>query len=181
MRKWTQQVKLTISERLAQEVDQAYRTEVNEANPSADPLTGPLNDEQKQIVEDRVYAKFDEEIKKTYEGVVSKAEVLLKLQVPDAYKEKKRGNKMMSAMRSQMSMHMQGQLNEAPAATTHMMIQSQATVKDDEYDWRDRLKQWKKVQMAEGAIVELGAKSTLNSNSASIAILGLLQSEFTVD
>lgn len=35
--------------------------------------------------------------------------------------------------------------------------------------------------MAEGAIVNLGAKGQLNSQSASIAILGLLQSEFTDD
>ena len=35
--------------------------------------------------------------------------------------------------------------------------------------------------MAEGAIVDLSAKGQLNSQSASIAILGLLQSEYTVD
>ena len=35
--------------------------------------------------------------------------------------------------------------------------------------------------MAEGAIIDLSAKGQLNSQSASLAILGLLQSEFTVD
>jgi hypothetical protein len=45
MRKWTQQVKLSISERTAKEADEAYRQEVNEANPSAEPLTGAFNEE----------------------------------------------------------------------------------------------------------------------------------------
>ena len=35
--------------------------------------------------------------------------------------------------------------------------------------------------MAEGAIVDLSSKTQLNSQSTSIAILGLLQSEFSVD
>jgi len=35
------------------EVEQAFRNEINEANPSAEPFTAPLNDEQKQTVEER--------------------------------------------------------------------------------------------------------------------------------
>ena len=54
------------------------------------------------------------------------------------------------------------------------MIWQEPKSKDKEYDWTDRLKQWKKVQMAEGAIVDLSSKSQLNSQSASIAALGLL-------
>ena len=70
MRKWTQQVKLSISERTAKEADEAYRQEVNEANPSAEPLTGAFTEEQKAIVEERANTKFDEELNKTYAEVV---------------------------------------------------------------------------------------------------------------
>ena len=45
----------------------------------------------------------------------------------------------------------------------HIMVEQSTSKKDSEYDWTDRLKQWKKVQMAEGAIVDLGAKGSLNS------------------
>ena len=86
MRKWTQQIKLSISERTAAEAEEAFRKEFNEANPSSDPLTGQLNAEQKQIVDERGTAKFEEELKSTYAQVVKKAELLLKLQVPDVYK-----------------------------------------------------------------------------------------------
>ena len=61
------------------------------------------------------------------------------------------------------------------------MVQQQTDRKDKEYDWTDRLKQWKKVQLAEGAIVDLSSKKQLNSQSASIAVLGLLQSEFSTE
>ena len=40
MRKWTQQIKLNISERTVVEAEEAFRKEYNESNPSADPLTG---------------------------------------------------------------------------------------------------------------------------------------------
>jgi len=63
----------------------------------------------------------------------------------------------------------------------HIMIQQKQSgkpQKDSEYDWTDRLRQWKKVQQAEGAIADLGAKSQLSSNSVTLAVLGLLQSEF---
>ena len=102
MRKWTQQVKLSISERTAKEADEAYRQEVNEANPSAEPLTGAFNEEQKAIVEERANTKFDEELKKTYAEVVQKAEALIKLQIPASYKAKK-GKQLWGRLRSQVS------------------------------------------------------------------------------
>ena len=61
------------------------------------------------------------------------------------------------------------------------MVHRSISQKDVEYDWTDRLKQWKKVQMAEGAILDLGEKKQLTSQSTSVAILGLLQSEFTAE
>lgn len=51
--------------------------------------------------------------------------------------------------------------------------------KDKEFDWRERLNDWWKIAKSKGAIVDLGAKTQLNSNSISLATLGLLQSEFT--
>jgi hypothetical protein len=44
MRKWTQQIKLKLVERIQKEVVEAYRKEVNEENPSAPPLTAKLSD-----------------------------------------------------------------------------------------------------------------------------------------
>lgn len=89
MRKWTQQIKLNISERTVVEAEEAFRKEYNESNPSADPLTGQLSDEQKRTVEERSNVKFEDELKSTYAGVVKKAELLIKLQVPTSYKVKK--------------------------------------------------------------------------------------------
>ena len=46
-------------------------------------------------------AKFEQEIKKTYEGVVEKARSLLRLQVPAQYK---RSNKTMESLKSAFSL-----------------------------------------------------------------------------
>ena len=160
MRKWTQSIKLTLSEAINAEVDHDFRNEVNSANPSAEPLTGMLSDEQKRTVEERSNAKFDVDLKKAYAGVVAKAEQLIKLQVPAAYKVKK-GNSLMKALRKKLSMNVQNKMDEEKKL--HIMVEQSTSKKDSEYDWTDRLKQWKKVQMAEGAIVDLGAKGSLNS------------------
>lgn len=98
MRKWTQQIKLTISERTAAEAEEAFRQEYNTAHPSADPLTGQLSQEQKSVVEDKSNLKFDEELKKTYEGVVAKARSLIKLQLPAAFKSKKPAKGIMASL-----------------------------------------------------------------------------------
>ena len=47
MRKWISSIKLEISERIEKDEDKKFRDEYAEANPSLDPLTGPLSDEQK--------------------------------------------------------------------------------------------------------------------------------------
>ena len=44
MRKWTQLIKLSLSERIKIEEELALRNEINEANPSAEPFTGPFDD-----------------------------------------------------------------------------------------------------------------------------------------
>ena len=87
MRKWTQFIKLKISERVKKEVQQAYVKELNEENPSQVASTGSLNDEQKQIVETRTNEKFDKELQLKYAEVVDKAKFLIKLQVPKAFSD----------------------------------------------------------------------------------------------
>ena len=71
------------------EVKTAFRNEINEANPSAEPFTGPFSDEQNEIIEQQQRVKFEQELEKTYLGVVDKARTLLKLQVPAAFKQKR--------------------------------------------------------------------------------------------
>ena len=188
MRKWTQKIKLDISERIAKEVEQAFRDEINEANPSAEPFTAPLSDEQKATVEDKTTTKFDQEVQKTYDGVVQKANSLVRLAVPSQYK---RSNPLMARMVSAMSVQLQKNLSVQSTGGSGnpslrkrgsiIMIDRQQTKVDKEYNWTDRLAQWKKIQMSEGAIIDLSSKSQMNSQSASLAILGLLQSEFSVE
>lgn len=51
MRKWTQRVKLNLSERLTADIGNKLRDEVTKANPSKEPFKGGFNDEQKVIIE----------------------------------------------------------------------------------------------------------------------------------
>ena len=59
MRKWTQQIKLTVSERVNKEVEKAFRDGHHRAHPSEPELTGPLNEEQKAIVDEKSFRKFE--------------------------------------------------------------------------------------------------------------------------
>jgi len=45
MRKWTQKVKLNISEKIEKEEEEKLRKEITEANPSKEAFTDPLNEE----------------------------------------------------------------------------------------------------------------------------------------
>ena len=45
MRKWTQKVKLNLSERLTSEVETKLREEITAANPSKEPFTDQFNAE----------------------------------------------------------------------------------------------------------------------------------------
>jgi len=72
--------------------------------------------------------------------------------------------------------------NVIKAKQSHIMIERQEQQsKDSEFNWTDRLKAWKSVQNAKGAIVDLGSKGKLNSNSASMAILRILQSDHKIE
>ena len=45
MRRWTQKIKLNISEKLNADLEKKLREEITEANPSKEAFTDPLNDE----------------------------------------------------------------------------------------------------------------------------------------
>ena len=51
MRKWTQKVKLNLSERVTAEVEKKMRKEITAANPSKEPFSGQFDAEQKATVE----------------------------------------------------------------------------------------------------------------------------------
>ena len=60
MRRWTQKIKLNISEKLNADIEKKLREEITEANPSKEAFTDPLNDEQKETLQGR----FDEQFEK---------------------------------------------------------------------------------------------------------------------
>ena len=65
MRKWTQQIKLTLSESIKVDVENKLRLELNEANPD-EPFTDQFTDEHRQIIDKRLSEKFDERLMDTY-------------------------------------------------------------------------------------------------------------------
>ena len=89
MRKWTQGIKLTLSESIKVEVENAYRKEINDANPSSEPFTGQFSDDQQKIVDKRTTVEFDIQLEKSYEEAIKKAKFLVKLAIPKAFQEAK--------------------------------------------------------------------------------------------
>ena len=55
----------------------------------------------------------------------------------------------------------------------------QLSRKDVEFDWSDRVKQWKKVQMSSGAITSFENLKQDTFKSCSVSVLGCLQADFT--
>ena len=107
MRRWTQSVKQTISERTTIEADAALRSAWNQANPSKEPLTGPLSNEQKNQVDQEGNAKFEKELLKAFDEVVEKAELMLRLEAPSLYRTTKSKN---SGLKSQFSVMLEKKL-----------------------------------------------------------------------
>lgn len=89
MRQWTQSIKLEISEAARKEAEKATRDEINAANPSAEPHTGPFNEEQTQAVEKREMEIFAAKMAEKFESTISKAKLLIKLAVPRAFQQLK--------------------------------------------------------------------------------------------
>ena len=86
MRKWTQKVKLNLSERLTNEVEVKLRAEITAANPSKDPFTDQFNEEQQSIVDSRLTELFDKQLPENYEEALKKARFLIKLTIPRAFR-----------------------------------------------------------------------------------------------
>ena len=87
MRKWTQKVKLTLSERITVEVEHKLREEIRAASADKKPFIDPLSDEQRQTVDDQTYEQLEKEIKETYNEVIQKAKFLSKLALPKQFIE----------------------------------------------------------------------------------------------
>ena len=90
MRKWTQKVKLNLSERVKADVERKFRKEITQANPSQEPFTGQFSEEQKAKVEERFDEQFDREVKAKYDEVAKKASFLVKLSIPQVFKDAKK-------------------------------------------------------------------------------------------
>lgn len=90
MRKWISGMKLTTSERIEKEEDRKFRDEYAEAHPSEDALSGPLSDEQKEKVQEKVDARFDQECDEAFSNIVEKAKILIKLSIPEVLVERAR-------------------------------------------------------------------------------------------
>ena len=86
MRKWTQQIKLKLVERIHKKIIEAFRKEVDQANPSAPPFTAPLNEEQRAIVDKRTDEQFNKDLIDEYDEVIKKAVFLIKLSLPQAFR-----------------------------------------------------------------------------------------------
>ena len=53
MRKWAQTIKLSLSERIKEEVERQYRLELSEDDPT-NPFTGQFSDQNQEEVEQRI-------------------------------------------------------------------------------------------------------------------------------
>ena len=87
MRKWTQFIKLQISESVKKKVQDDFAKEISDSNPSAEPFNGSFSEQQKEQIENRSNQQFDVELQQKYGEVVTKAKFLIKLQLPEAFIE----------------------------------------------------------------------------------------------
>ena len=88
MRKWTQQIRLALSEKIKEEVETKFRLELSEANPD-EPFTGDFSDEHREQIEKRIAEKYDVQLIEAYDESVKKAQFLLKLNIPKSFMEEK--------------------------------------------------------------------------------------------
>ena len=57
-----------------------------------------------------------------------------------------------------------------------LVRESQLGEKEKEFDWRDRLRQWKSVQMSSGAVTSFADQRLEEFKSSAFSVLGVLQS-----
>ena len=82
MRKWTQKIKLDLSEKISVEVEHKLREEVRAASTDKKPFTDPLSEEQRQTVDDRTNEQLQQDIIVQFNEVIQKAKFLTKLAIP---------------------------------------------------------------------------------------------------
>ena len=91
MRKWTQTIRLTLSEKIKEEIEKNYRLELSAADP-ANPFTEAFNSEHREVIEKRSNEKYDQQLSEAYDECLKKARLLLRLCVPESFFSEK--NKM---------------------------------------------------------------------------------------
>jgi hypothetical protein len=148
MRKWISGMKLTTSERIEKEEDRKFREEYAEAHPSEDALSGPLSDEHKDKVQAKVDARFDQECEEAFSNVIEKAKILVKLSIPEVLVERARIQRQRTIQKS-LSFKLREKLmqgeNKLKKKDTFTLINSEVAKKDAEYNWTQRLQNWKAV------------------------------------
>jgi len=73
MRKWTQKVKLQLSERITVEVEHKLREEIRAATVDKKPFTDPLNDEQRMTLDNRTNEQLEKDVVVKFKEVIQKA------------------------------------------------------------------------------------------------------------
>ena len=53
--------------------------------------------------------------------------------------------------------------------------------KDEEFDWTDGLRQWKRVMKSQGAVSSMADKKVNKINSSAFSVLGVLQANITCE
>ena len=82
MRKWIQNVKRTVSERLENEAAEDLRRKISEQNPSKEPFKDDFSAEQKEIIRQQSDEALDKKMPERYGDVIEKAKFLVKLAIP---------------------------------------------------------------------------------------------------
>ena len=199
MRKWTQFIKMQISESIKQEVTDAYAKEL----PSQEASNGSFTTVQRQEVEERINRAMDIKVAQKYQEVHDKATLLCKMQVPEAFIEAQKAvdtdqkkRQIFGSLASKIAGRFGQEENKADDDTVSTTSRLQGTLgrrpvslvkdathsqKDKEVDWRDKLRDWRKVQMSSGAVNSLAEKNQSVFQTCSVSVLGCLQASFTAE
>ena len=71
--------------------------------------------------------------------------------------------------------------NSLPRRTSLLVRGSSINEKEQEFDWRDRLRQWKQVGQSSGAVTSFADKQVESYQSCAFSVLGVLQADVNSD
>ena len=146
MRKWSQTIKLNLSERIKEDVEKQYRLELSKDDPT-NPFSGQFSEQDQEEVEQRIKSKYDSQLSLAYEDCLNKAQILLKLCIPGAsIQEKKSSLELIKTGIQTGDYDNDTFVPEQPNSKVLVHRQSSINEKDSEVDWRDNFRQWQKVQ-----------------------------------